>query len=84
MLEPCSSASEPGAIVENFADATDSDTQALRQILPRHADNGVYLPPSQYEAWFVGLAHSEDVIQQTLDAAKRASRLPINRDDDFS
>jgi glutamate-1-semialdehyde 2,1-aminomutase len=35
-------------------------------------DRGVYLPPSQYEAWFVGLAHDEDAIKQTLKAAKEA------------
>jgi glutamate-1-semialdehyde 2,1-aminomutase len=32
----------------------------------------VYLPPSQYEAWFVGLAHSEEAIDKTIEAAKAA------------
>ena len=35
-------------------------------------DNGVYLPPSQYEAWFVGLAHSDEAIDKTIEAAKQA------------
>jgi glutamate-1-semialdehyde 2,1-aminomutase len=33
---------------------------------------GVYLPPSQYEAAFMGLAHTDEVIEATLAAAERA------------
>jgi glutamate-1-semialdehyde 2,1-aminomutase len=33
-------------------------------------DHGVYLPPSQYEAWFVGLAHSDETIDLTIEAAR--------------
>ena len=32
-------------------------------------DRGVYPPPSQFEAWFVSLAHSEATIDRTLEAA---------------
>jgi glutamate-1-semialdehyde 2,1-aminomutase len=35
-------------------------------------EQGVHLPPSQFEAFFVSLAHSEDVIDTTLQAAARA------------
>jgi glutamate-1-semialdehyde 2,1-aminomutase len=35
-------------------------------------DAGVYLAPSQFEAGFVSLAHSEDDIARTLDAARAA------------
>jgi glutamate-1-semialdehyde 2,1-aminomutase len=34
--------------------------------------SGVYLPPSQYEAWFPSLAHGDDEIERTLDAARSA------------
>jgi glutamate-1-semialdehyde 2,1-aminomutase len=34
--------------------------------------DGVYLPPSQYEAWFPSLAHGDDEIERTLDAARSA------------
>jgi glutamate-1-semialdehyde 2,1-aminomutase len=34
--------------------------------------NGVYLPPSQYEAWFPSLAHGDDELGRTLDAARSA------------
>jgi glutamate-1-semialdehyde 2,1-aminomutase len=59
-----------GATVRNHADATSGDTQAYAKFFHAMLDNGVYLPPSQYEAWFVGLAHSEDAIEQTIDAAR--------------
>jgi glutamate-1-semialdehyde 2,1-aminomutase len=35
-------------------------------------DSGVYLPPSQYEAAFLGTAHTEEDIQKTIEAAKQA------------
>jgi glutamate-1-semialdehyde 2,1-aminomutase len=35
-------------------------------------DRGVYLPPSQYEAWFPSLAHTDEHVERTLDAAKEA------------
>jgi glutamate-1-semialdehyde 2,1-aminomutase len=31
-------------------------------------DRGVYPPPSQFEAWFVSLAHDEAAIERTLTA----------------
>ncbi|HKR22623.1 MAG TPA: aminotransferase class III-fold pyridoxal phosphate-dependent enzyme, partial [Pyrinomonadaceae bacterium] len=33
---------------------------------------GVYLAPSQFEAAFVSLAHTEEIIEQTIEAAKKA------------
>jgi glutamate-1-semialdehyde 2,1-aminomutase len=35
-------------------------------------DRGVYPPPSQFEAWFVSLAHDESSVDQTLEAAAQA------------
>jgi glutamate-1-semialdehyde 2,1-aminomutase len=35
-------------------------------------ERGVYLPPSQYEAWFPSLAHTEEHIERTVDAAREA------------
>jgi len=35
-------------------------------------DAGVHLPPSQFEAWFVSLAHDEAAIDRTLEAAAGA------------
>jgi glutamate-1-semialdehyde 2,1-aminomutase len=50
--------------------ACDMDTHAAfcRAML----EQGVYLPPSQYEAWFPSLAHGEEQLELTLDAATRS------------
>jgi glutamate-1-semialdehyde 2,1-aminomutase len=37
-------------------------------------NEGVYLAPSQFEAAFVSLAHTDDVIEQTIKAAKKSLR----------
>jgi len=37
-------------------------------------DEGVYLAPSQFEAAFVSLAHTDEIIERTLEAAKKALR----------
>jgi glutamate-1-semialdehyde 2,1-aminomutase len=36
----------------------------------RLRDRGVLIPPSQWEAWFVSLAHSEEDVEQTLEAVR--------------
>jgi glutamate-1-semialdehyde 2,1-aminomutase len=61
-----------GTAVSNFADATACDTQAFARFFNAMLENGVYLPPSQFEAWFVGLAHTDEVIDQTIRAAEEA------------
>jgi glutamate-1-semialdehyde 2,1-aminomutase len=50
--------------------ACDMDTHAAfcRAML----EHGVYLPPSQYEAWFPSLAHGDEQLELTLDAATRS------------
>jgi glutamate-1-semialdehyde 2,1-aminomutase len=35
-------------------------------------DRGVYLPASQYEAWFLSAAHTERHIDRTVAAARAA------------
>ena len=35
-------------------------------------DKGVYLAPSQFEAAFVSLAHTDEMIEQTIAAARTA------------
>ncbi len=58
--------------VTGYAEAKACDTGAhaifCRALLAR----GVYLPPSQFEAWFPSLAHSDEHVQLTLDAAREA------------
>lgn len=61
-----------GDLVTNFAQATSSDTARFKTFFHSMLNNGVYLPPSQYEAWFIGLAHTEEHIQKTIEAADNA------------
>jgi glutamate-1-semialdehyde 2,1-aminomutase len=35
-------------------------------------EGGVYLPPSQYEAWFISAAHDESIIDKTVAVARRS------------
>jgi glutamate-1-semialdehyde 2,1-aminomutase len=35
-------------------------------------DRGILLPPSQFEAWFVSMAHGQTEIEATLEAAGQA------------
>ena len=37
-------------------------------------DGGIHLPPSQYEAWFLSLAHTEADLDRTVEVARRALR----------
>jgi glutamate-1-semialdehyde 2,1-aminomutase len=60
------------SVVTNFAQATAGDTQAYATFFHAMLDNGVYLAPSQYEAMFVGLAHTDAIIEKTIRAAEKA------------
>jgi glutamate-1-semialdehyde 2,1-aminomutase len=55
--------------VDDFAGATACDLAAHARFCRAMLDRGVYPPPSQFEAWFVSLAHDEDAIARTLEAA---------------
>ncbi|MCK6526635.1 glutamate-1-semialdehyde 2,1-aminomutase [Myxococcota bacterium] len=63
--------------VVDFATARASDLGAFRAFYGAMLDQGILLPPSQFEAWFVSLAHSHDDLSRTAQAAGRAlARLP--------
>jgi len=53
-----------------FADATKSDTDKFARWHRKMLERGIYLAPSQYEAGFTGLAHTEEDIDATIAAAK--------------
>ncbi len=56
----------------NGADAMDSDRDAYARFFGAMLDAGVLLPPSQFEAWFLSVAHGDAEIQETLAAARTA------------
>ena len=49
-----------------------SDREGFTRFFHRMLDEGIYLPPSPFEAMFVSLAHTDADIQATLNAARRA------------
>jgi glutamate-1-semialdehyde 2,1-aminomutase len=51
------------------------DTQKYGRFFHAMLENGVYLAPSQFEAGFLSTAHSEEVIERTINAAEQAMRL---------
>ena len=58
--------------VTSYADAKACDTGAHAAFCRALLERGVYLPPSQFEAWFPSLAHSDEHLERTLDAAREA------------
>jgi glutamate-1-semialdehyde 2,1-aminomutase len=58
--------------VTDWSSAEKSDTKAFGRFFQAMIENGIYLPPSQFEAAFLGAAHSEQDVQQTIAAAKQA------------
>jgi glutamate-1-semialdehyde 2,1-aminomutase len=46
------------------------DETAFASLHRRLRGAGVLIPPSQWEAWFVSLAHTEDDVERTLEAAR--------------
>jgi len=58
--------------VTNYAEATGSDTAAYGKFFHAMLENGVHLPPSQFETFFVSLAHGDEVIDETVRVAGRA------------
>jgi len=61
----------PGPVT-GWDSASRSDTRAFSKLFHALARSGVYIPPSQYEAWFLSLAHSEADIDATIAAVDRA------------
>lgn len=60
--------------VRNYDEAAKSDTAAFGKFHRAMLDRGVWLPPSQFEAAFLGAAHGEAEVQATIEAAHEAFR----------
>ena len=58
--------------VTDFTSAATSDTEAFARFHRAMLEQGVWLPPSQYEAAFIGTAHGEAEVELTLKAAETA------------
>lgn len=58
--------------VTDYETAARADTELYAKFFHLMLSQGIYLPPSQFEAAFVSLAHTEKDIQATVDAATKA------------
>ena len=58
--------------VTSYADAKACDADAHAAFCRALLNRGVYLPPSQFEAWFPSLAHSDEHVDHTVAAAREA------------
>ncbi len=61
----------PGPIVD-WTTANKSNRELFGRFFHAMLDEGVYLAPSQFEAGFVSITHTEEVIDQTFNAAQKA------------
>jgi glutamate-1-semialdehyde 2,1-aminomutase len=60
--------------VQNYEDARGSNTRLFAHFFWEMLARGVYLPCSQFEAAFVSAAHTDDDIDQTVEAARESLR----------
>ena len=58
--------------VSSYAQATRCDVEAFKRFFHAMLKAGVYLAPSAFEAGFISITHSDEIIDATLDAAKSA------------
>jgi len=56
----------------DWASVAGADTKRYGLFFHKMLEAGVYLPPSQYEAWFVSLAHGREEIDGTIEAARQS------------
>ena len=59
--------------VVDYATARTQNVARFAAFFHAMLDNGVHLPPSAYEAWFVGAAHDERALDRIATAAKKAA-----------
>jgi glutamate-1-semialdehyde 2,1-aminomutase len=60
------------APVTNWESANRSDRELYGKFFHAMLNEGVYLAPSQFEAAFVSITHTEEIIEQTINAARNA------------
>jgi glutamate-1-semialdehyde 2,1-aminomutase len=56
----------------NYDQARHSEVEAYAGFARGLLERGVYPPASQFEAWFPSLAHTDEHVDQTIQAAKSA------------
>lgn len=57
--------------VESYEDVKKCDTELFTKYFKHMLENGIYLPPSQFEAMFIGVKHSKEDIEKFLDVLRK-------------
>lgn len=60
--------------VANYEDAKAQDVDAFRRFFHSMLDQGVHLPPSAFESWFVSAAHDDAAVSHVVEALPAAAR----------
>ena len=58
--------------VTDFDSAKTSDTAKFSAYFSSMLDEGIYLPPSQFEACFISIAHKKEDLERTVAAVRKA------------
>jgi glutamate-1-semialdehyde 2,1-aminomutase len=64
--------------VTNWATAEKSNRNLYGRFFHAMLNEGVYLAPSQFEAAFISLAHTDELLDRTIEAARKALRLVMS------
>jgi glutamate-1-semialdehyde 2,1-aminomutase len=65
--------------VTDFIAAKKSDGDMFKRYYTRMLEQGIYLAPSPFEATFLSLAHTDEIIEKTLDFAAKAFRSLLSK-----
>ena len=68
MMNPFFQGSSP----KNFSDVKQSNTDQFKQYFWKLIEEGVWIPPSQFEAWFLSAVLTDKHIDHTLEASRSA------------
>lgn len=68
-----------GEDVTDFKTARTTDEKLFKQFFHEMLKNGVYLPPSPYESWFLASSHTETLIDKTVKAADKAAAAALEK-----
>jgi len=68
-----------GGPVASYDDARKADTERFARYFRAMRERGIFLPPSQFEAMFVSLAHSESEIDEVVARAQESLEIRVDR-----
>ncbi len=58
--------------VTDYRSALKSDTSLFGKFFNSLLKNGVLIPPSQFEAWFLSVVHNEEILNEALERIEKA------------